>query len=250
MIARDASLRLFGLAAVMLVWEIVGRSLGEGLFAPPTMVLPAVWNLVGDSNALPVLARSLLDMLAGYGLAIVIGIPLGILMGRSRFCDRLFRPWMSIFIVTSIASLVPLMTLLVGTGFWFRAAVVFVACFWFIVLAVYQGARGIERRWLDVGRAFGARRFALLRYCYDSRITTVYHDRHAHWFNARNPRNGVGGDVHTGRVWAVVAQCSICDLYDRRDRAVGYDFVCWPYREYDASSADVVPCSLESEFFC
>lgn len=163
MISRDTALRLSGLAVALVLWEIGGRMLGPALFAPPTMVLPTLWNLVTASDTLAVLGRSLLDMVAGYGVAVLIGIPLGILMGHSKLCDQLFRPWMSIFIVTSLASLVPLMILLVGSGFWFRATVVFVACFWFIVLAVYQGAQGLEQRWLDVGRAFGAHKLTLLR---------------------------------------------------------------------------------------
>ena len=60
------------------------------------------------------------------------------------------------FIVTSVAAVVPVLILMLGTGFWFRVAMVFMAAVWYIMLTVYQGARGIERRWIDVGRSFGA----------------------------------------------------------------------------------------------
>ena len=79
-------------------------------------------------------------------------------MGRSRLLDALLHPWLSMFVVTSVAALVPLFVLLFGTGFWFRAAIVFVASVWYLMLTVYHGSRGIDPRYLDVGRSFGAGR--------------------------------------------------------------------------------------------
>jgi ABC-type nitrate/sulfonate/bicarbonate transport system permease component len=84
-------------------------------------------------------------------------------MGRSRVCDALLHPWLSMFVVTSVASLVPLFILVFGTGFMFRAAIVFVASIWYVMLTVYHGARGIEPRFIDVGRSFGANRWRAFR---------------------------------------------------------------------------------------
>jgi ABC-type nitrate/sulfonate/bicarbonate transport system permease component len=67
------------------------------------------------------------------------------------------------FVVTSVASLVPLFILVFGTGFSFRAAIVFAASIWYVMLTVYHGARGIEPRFIDVGRSFGANRWQAFR---------------------------------------------------------------------------------------
>ena len=109
-----------------------------------------------DGRVVVELMASLRQMLVGLALACVVGMPLGILMGRSQLADVLLHPWLSMFIVTSVAALVPLLILLFGTGFWFRVAVVFIASVWYITLTAYQGARGLEPRWIDVGRSFGA----------------------------------------------------------------------------------------------
>ena len=50
----------------------------------------------------------------------------------------------------------PLFVVVFGTGFWFRVAIVFVASVWYVMLTVYHGARGVEPRYIDVGRSFGA----------------------------------------------------------------------------------------------
>jgi ABC-type nitrate/sulfonate/bicarbonate transport system permease component len=58
------------------------------------------------------------------------------------------------FVVTSTASLVPLFIVVLGTGFEFRVAIVFVASVGFPILTTYHGARGIDPRWIDVARSF------------------------------------------------------------------------------------------------
>src|SRR3546814_9960795 len=63
------------------------------------------------------------------------------------------------FLVTSVASLVPLFILLLGTGFAFRATIVFLASVWYIVITTYNGTRGIDPGLLAVARSFGASQF-------------------------------------------------------------------------------------------
>ena len=50
-------------------------------------------------------------------------MPVGVLMGRSRWADAALQPWVSMFVVTSTAALIPLLIMLLGTGFSFRVTV-------------------------------------------------------------------------------------------------------------------------------
>lgn len=153
--------RAAGVLAALLLWEAIGQRMGKALLAPPSVVLPEYVRLLREGRMLAELGGSLRQMLAGYALALGVGIPMGIAMGRSRVCDALLHPWVSMFVVTSVASLVPLFIVVLGTGFAFRVAVVFVAAVWYVTLVAYQGARGIEPRWIDVGRSFSAGRLEL-----------------------------------------------------------------------------------------
>jgi ABC-type nitrate/sulfonate/bicarbonate transport system permease component len=159
----DTALKACGIAVALLVWEALGRWFGTALFAPPTAVAPVLLAMLGQATFLGILATSLQAMLVGYLAAALVAIPLGVAMGRSAWVDAILHPWLSMFIVTSVAAVVPLLILMLGTGFWFRVAVVMMATVWFIMLAVYQGARGIDRRWIDVGRSFGATRTQAFR---------------------------------------------------------------------------------------
>lgn len=150
---------LAGIAIALALWEVAGRAMGDALFAPLSGVLVEYAKMLRDGAMLIELGRSLRQMLVGYGLACVVGMPVGVAMGRSRVCDALFHPWLSMFVVTSVAALVPLFVLLFGVGFWFRVAIVFTATVWYVMLTVYHGARGLEPRFIEVGRSFGAGRW-------------------------------------------------------------------------------------------
>jgi len=158
---QRVSLQIAGIAITLVIWEIVGRVMGEVMFAPASVVVTEYLELLREGTMLAELLGSLQQMFVGFGLACVVGMPLGIAMGRSRACDVVFHPWVSMFVVISVAALVPLFILLFGSGFAFRAAIVFMASAWYIVLTTYHGARGVEPRLLDVAHSFGASRGAV-----------------------------------------------------------------------------------------
>jgi NitT/TauT family transport system permease protein len=158
---QRVSLQLAGIAITLVVWEVVGRIMGDALFAPFSVVVKEYLALLRDGTMLAELAGSIQQMLVGFGLACVVGIPLGIAMGRSRVCDVIFHPWVSMFVVISVAALVPLFLLVFGSGFAFRASIVFMASAWYVVLTTYHGARGVDPRYLDVARSFAASRVVL-----------------------------------------------------------------------------------------
>ena len=100
---------LLGIVVVLAAWELVGRAIGAELFAPPSAVFPEYVALLREGQMLTELAISLRQMIVGFGFACLIGIPVGVAMGRSRLWDALLHPWLSMFVVTSVASLVPLL---------------------------------------------------------------------------------------------------------------------------------------------
>jgi ABC-type nitrate/sulfonate/bicarbonate transport system permease component len=148
--------QLLGISLTLIGWEIAGRIVGPALLAPPSEVAVAYVDLLREGTMLRELGGSLRQMAIGFAFAGLVGIPLGTLMGRSKLVDAIVHPWLSMLMVTSVAAVVPLYILLLGTGFWFRAAVVFTASVGYVMLTTYNGARGIEVRFTDVGRSFSA----------------------------------------------------------------------------------------------
>jgi ABC-type nitrate/sulfonate/bicarbonate transport system permease component len=155
---KNALLPLIGFGLVLGLWEIVGLKLGSSLFAPASSVFVQYVAMLREGTMLQELFISLRQMLLGFSLACVIGMPMGIAMGRSTISDAMLRPWVSIFVVTSTAALIPILIMILGTGLTLRSTVVFLAAVWYIVLTTYNGAKGISPELLAVGRSFSANR--------------------------------------------------------------------------------------------
>jgi ABC-type nitrate/sulfonate/bicarbonate transport system permease component len=153
---RRTMLPFIGVILFLLVWELAGRSLGAAILAPPSIVAFDYLELLRQGDMLRELALSLRQMAIGYLAACVIGMPLGVVMGRSRVADGVFHPWVAMFVVTSTAAQIPLLILFLGTGLWLRITVVFLSTVFYVVLTTYNGARGIAPNQLAVGRSFGA----------------------------------------------------------------------------------------------
>lgn len=139
-----------------LLWEIVGQ-LGLTFFVPPlSTVLVTLVEVLGTSTFQKALAETAIAFGSGTAIAIVVGIPVGLLMGKSRLLDELLLPWVNIFISAPLTALVPVMMVLFGFGM--RAIVLTTALFaiWIIVLNARAGVRQINRSLVEMARSFGA----------------------------------------------------------------------------------------------
>jgi ABC-type nitrate/sulfonate/bicarbonate transport system permease component len=160
---NSIALAIVGFGLVLIAWEIAGRDLGDMLLSPPSTVLPLLLSILGEGRALRQLADSMAQMLVGFALACLIGMPLGIMMGRVRVVDALVHPWIGMLVVTSIAALVPIVILLLGTGLAMRVAIVFLGSVGYILLTTYHGARGVDAKLVDAARSFSVGGVGLYR---------------------------------------------------------------------------------------
>ncbi|MCZ6729529.1 MAG: ABC transporter permease [SAR324 cluster bacterium] len=139
------------------VWEIIARSLPRTLLAPPTAVGLRLWEMIGDGSIPVALASSLQHMLAGYLLAVLVAVPLGIALGRSPSLSVALDPVLNaIYAIPSVA-FIPFLIVWFGLYFEGRVALVFLMCFFEILMNVQQGVRDIDRGLLDAGHSLQAR---------------------------------------------------------------------------------------------
>ena len=153
---RKWSLRIVGIGSFLILWEVVGRMLGDALFAPLSSVIRTYPDLISEFGLFRELAGSLRQLILGYLLGCTVGISVGIAMGRSKLVDGLLQPWVSMLFATSIAALVPLFILLFGFDLAFRVAIVFMSTVWYVLLNTYHGARGVDTNLIETARAFDA----------------------------------------------------------------------------------------------
>lgn len=143
------------------IWEIVGR-LDLMLMLPPfSEVLKAAFHLVQTPSWQSATVTTLRAFATGMVLAIAVGIPLGILMGRSKIADDLLGMWVNIFSSAPLSAIVPVLMILFGFGEKTIVAAVFLFAIWIIVLDTRAGVRHISPSLIEMARSYGASRRVL-----------------------------------------------------------------------------------------
>ena len=151
--------RLPGMSSLILwglLWEAVGQS-GLTFFLPPlSEVFATLFEIFGTPAFQKALSETAQAFLAGVVSAVVIGIPVGILMGKNRLIDELLLPWVNIFLSAPLTALVPVLMVLFGFGM--KSIIITTALFgiWIIILNARAGVKQINRSLVDMALSFGA----------------------------------------------------------------------------------------------
>jgi NitT/TauT family transport system permease protein len=157
--------RLGSLAVFAAAWELFARLQGDqGTLLLPTFsrtILAFVDLMRGP--LLGALWVSNQAMLGGFALSVAVGIPLGLLLGRTRSLERFVDVYLSIFLVVPIAALIPLFIMALGLGTTTRIIIVFVFAVPLVVVNTRAGIRKIDPTLVEMAKAFGASELQLWR---------------------------------------------------------------------------------------
>lgn len=146
-----SSLILWGL-----LWEIVGRT-GVTFFVPPlSEVIQTLFLIIGTPAFTKALSQTAYAFFMGVSSAIIIGIPVGIMMGKSRLLDELLLPWVNIFLSAPLTALVPVLMVLFGFGMKSIIITTNLFAIWIIILNSRTGVMQINRSLVEMARSFGA----------------------------------------------------------------------------------------------
>jgi ABC-type nitrate/sulfonate/bicarbonate transport system permease component len=158
-------LPLIFVGAVLVAWEAAARS---GLWNK--ILFPSLVNIGQElvlfftrTASLMEVWTSLYRALGGFALAAVVGIFLGILMGRSKTIAGLLDPLFSGTYAVPKLALFPIFIFVFGIGSLSKVALVFLECLYPIVIMSYAGARSVNRVYIWSAQNMGASRADLLR---------------------------------------------------------------------------------------
>ncbi len=146
-----SSLILWGI-----LWEVVGRLEVTFVLPPLSEVLATLFSIIGTPVFIKALSETAYAFIMGVTASIVIGIPVGILMGKSRFLDELLLPWVNIFLSAPLTALVPVLMVLFGFGM--KSIIITTTLFaiWIIILNSRAGVMQIDRSLVEMAQSFGA----------------------------------------------------------------------------------------------
>lgn len=153
------------MAAGLIAWEAAAQS---GHFSPilfPSLVkiFGEFWGLLAHGDRLVEAGHSLYRALGGFALAAAVGVPVGMVMGRSPSLGSLLEPVFSGTYPIPKIALFPVFVFVFGIGSLSKVALVFLECLYPIVINASAGARAVNRVLLWSARNMGATRAQVLR---------------------------------------------------------------------------------------
>jgi NitT/TauT family transport system permease protein len=152
----------------MIAWELVGNTpkwlQAEPMINPlfmssPSGVFSAAKALFGSGEIYPDLWVSFQEFSLGYGLAVLLGIPLGLSVGWYKKFSYVMDPFISALNATPRIAFLPLIIIWLGIGLTSKVSIVFLGAIFSLLINTMNGVKTTDARLLKAARSFGASEF-------------------------------------------------------------------------------------------
>ena len=162
---RAAARTGFPFVVVGAAWEAVAHAelFPPRLFPPLETVAVVLARLTANGILLHHAAETVLRLVAGFALAAIVGVALGIVMGRSRHAEDIALPLVSIGAPIPDLAYAPLFLLWFGTGNLTTVLLVAFVSAFPIVFNTWTGVKAVKNVWVRSAQAMGADRTRLFR---------------------------------------------------------------------------------------
>jgi NitT/TauT family transport system permease protein len=146
---------LLACLGLLAIWQAAALVLNNDSFPTALEAIRAIPSILGDKEALINILASLRRMAIGFGVALLVSIPLGLLMGRSRGVASFFNPLLMVIYPVPKAALMPIIMLWLGVGDLSKTLVIFLGVSLPVIYHSFEGAKAVEEKMLWSGAAMG-----------------------------------------------------------------------------------------------
>ena len=151
------------IGVVIAVWWAVVVKTESAIFPTPWAVVTGAWELAEDGTLWEHIRASLFRVGVGFGLAALVGIPLGLWMGWVAGAYRTFNPIFQMLRPISPIAWIPVAILWFGVGEVSPIFLIFISSVFPMVVQTTSGVHTIDRRYLRAAANFGVSRSVLFR---------------------------------------------------------------------------------------
>ncbi len=145
---------------LLVVWQAWGTATGNPRTPVPTRVAAAAVDLIVSGDLPHAIVQSVGRVFAGFAVASVLAIPLGLAMGSFRSVERSVDPLVESFRPIAAIAILPLAILWLGTGTTSAIVIVAYAAFFPLVINTDFGGEGHQSDAASCGRDHGAQSHA------------------------------------------------------------------------------------------
>jgi NitT/TauT family transport system permease protein len=163
---RTWGLRGIGVLLLLVSWQLLPtfNLLVDNRFVPPMSdVAVAWWEMLLSGQLGYDVQSSLIRSFAGLGIACVIAIPLGLVIGTYRTAAEVVSPVVELCRNTAALALIPVFTLVLGIGQTSKIALIAWTCIWPLLLSTQSGVRNVDPLLVRAARSMGVTRMDLYR---------------------------------------------------------------------------------------
>ena len=152
---------LFSLLIWFIAWELIGQAKLSTIVPPFSDVIAAGITILPTEKFSTAVSISLRSYAIGMGLAILVGIPLGVVMARVESLGKILGMWVNIFVSAPISALVPILMAVIGIGETTVVITVFLFAVFVIILDTQVGIKQADKSLVEMARCFGAWRYQI-----------------------------------------------------------------------------------------
>ena len=154
---KDWRLGAVAVLVALVIWQFVAAVIIRYPFIlpAPTDVFATFVSLLQDGDIFLDIETSLIHFAIGIGLALLVGIPIGIIMGWSRWIESLIDPLIELLRPVPPLAWIPFAIIWFGLTSFSAGFIIFVGAVFPIIINTYSGFRGVPRVFVEAGKMLG-----------------------------------------------------------------------------------------------
>jgi NitT/TauT family transport system permease protein len=154
----NGAMLIISFGTILLLWSLISSISGIGsIIVGPAIVLKALISNLENGKLLTNIYVSLIRVFGGFGLGVLVSIPIAFLLGWYKLFRAIVEPWIQFFRTIPPIALIPLVIVIFGIGTSAKIAIIFFAVFLVMVITIYQGIKNVDPTLIKAARVLDAK---------------------------------------------------------------------------------------------
>lgn len=160
---KGSSARVASFVGLFVIWLVAALFLSDTILPSPSKVFATIWKNLHDAKTYVHIYKTVIRVVFGMGIALVLGLMVGVAMGLSRTAERILDSW--VMVTLTVPAVVYGIIAILWFGLNDRAAIIAIGFTSFpsVAINMWQGVKAIDMSLIHMGRAFRLSRNAIIR---------------------------------------------------------------------------------------
>jgi NitT/TauT family transport system permease protein len=157
--------RIAGYLSFLLLWQLVSTFLvAPHILPPPLRILQEIGDILASGELLTHFGATLQKIAIGFGLALLLGVAVGIAMGTSRWWEAFFGDWVLLLLTTPGLVFALVTAMIFGLSYLGPIVAIVITSFPFVTINVVEGVKAAPRDLVDMAKSYRVRSWAMQRH--------------------------------------------------------------------------------------